>query len=37
MHKDQKRIKGSLLPVVMDRVFAETPEAERDCTVLNPM
>lgn len=35
MHKDQKRIKSAFLPRVMDRVFAETPEAERDCTILN--
>lgn len=35
MHKDQRRIKSSLLPRVMDRVMGETPEDERDCTVLN--
>lgn len=35
MHKDQKRIKGALLPRVMDRVFGTDPASERDCTILN--
>jgi hypothetical protein len=35
LHKDQKRIQDALLPYVMDRVLAVSPEAERDCTVLN--
>jgi len=35
MHKDQKRVQGALLPFIMDRVFEDTPEAVRDCTVLN--
>jgi hypothetical protein len=35
MHKDQKRIQDLILPAVAGRVFAETPEAERDCTLLN--
>lgn len=35
MHKDQKRVQEAFLPTLMDRVLDETPEAERDCTVVN--
>lgn len=35
MHKDQKRVRDALLPFIMDRIMEASPEAERDCTVLN--
>lgn len=35
MHKDQKRVRDALLPFIMDWVMEASPEAERDCTVLN--
>jgi len=34
-HKDQERVQKVLFPVLMDRALDETPEAQRDCTVLN--
>lgn len=35
MHNDQRRIKSSLLPLLMDKVLSDDPVAVRDCTVLN--
>lgn len=35
MHKDQTRVKEVLLSQIMDRVLGTTPQAERDCTILN--
>jgi len=37
MHKDQKRIKDVLLPQIVDAVHDDSPEAQRDCTMLNRM
>lgn len=35
MHKDQTRIQELVLPTIAARVVDTSPEAERDCTVLN--
>lgn len=35
MHNDQKRIKSSFFPFLMDRVMSDDPVAVQDCTVLN--
>lgn len=35
MHNDQRRIKSSLLPFLMERVLSDDPVAVQDCTVLN--
>jgi len=35
MHKDQTRVKEIVLPLIATAIHEETPEAERDCTVLN--
>jgi len=35
MHKDQKRVQDLILPAIAGRIHTETPEAERDCTLLN--
>jgi hypothetical protein len=37
MHKDQQRLQDVFLPQLAGRIVEETPEAERDCTVLNRM
>jgi len=37
MHKDQKRIKDVLLPQIVAAVHDDSPEARRDCTMLNRM
>lgn len=34
-HKDQKRVQDALIPAIMDRCLDESPEAVRDCTVIN--
>lgn len=35
MHKDQKRVMEVVLPLIAVTIHDETPESERDCTVLN--
>ena len=35
MHKDQDRIRTALLPFLVGHTLEKSPEAERDCTVLN--
>lgn len=37
MHKDQTRVQEAFLPLLASRIVDPTPEAERDCTVLNRM
>jgi len=35
MHKDQRRILNHLMPLIQKQVENPTPEAQRDCTILN--
>lgn len=35
MHKDQKRVMDVALPAIATRLHDDSPEAQRDCTVLN--
>lgn len=35
LHKDQDRVRTALLPFLVGRTLEKSPEAERDCTVLN--
>lgn len=35
MHKDQQRVMDVALPAIAARIHETTPQAERDCTVLN--
>jgi len=37
MHKDQTRVMEVALPAIASRIHDDTPEGQRDCTVLNRM